>query len=194
MSRRLFKSGLTSAKTVLGLGALLMSVTASALEKTPAGSAETDPTVDDTVGGEMALQSETAVFARFKDLGSDETIERLDSLLSNDESAELIYSLTNALSYEGVTAQKIESTMLGLIKGMDIDDSDVTIAAVMLDHYDNNIAERLEAGKISHHEAFDELIDTADVVITAAYGSSALKAMGKPTKKQLSAKRLRHRL
>ena len=184
MSRRLVRTSLTTAKVALGLAALLMSANAQAVD--------TDKGVEDIEDTDGSIKGETAIFARFADLGTEETAKRLDAMLDKEETAELVYAMTKALSSDDVTAKDIEKTMLSLIKGMKTDESDATVAALMLDYYEQNIAGRLEAGKLGVSDAFDELGDRADVVITAAYGS--FTTSGKKTTRYKAVKRLRRRV
>lgn len=165
MSRKLIRLGLTSSQALLGLAAVLLATEAHAGTKDA-------PLSEDT---EDALKGEAAIFARFGDLGTEETEKRLEELLGKDDTAELVVAVGKALSSDDVTAKDIEKSMLSLLKGLKADASDATLAALMLDYYEQQVRDRLDAGKLGLNDAFDLMNDRAEVVVTAAYGSVAAR-------------------
>jgi hypothetical protein len=131
------------------------------------------------------------VFARFSDLGTEATRERLDSLLAGDDTAERLFAITALLSRDGVTARVIERQLLPLIAGLEEEAADDTLAALMLDQYETQVRARLASGELGVPDVFAYLEARAEVVVTAAYGSISASESRDPRARAILAKKRR---
>lgn len=159
MSRRLLRRGLAAAAT---LATFALPSAALAQDKfdgaSPVAEAEED------------IAGEAAIFARYADLGTAETEARLAELLKSDERAKLVFTVSDALAREKVSARELEATLLSLLKGLTEEGADRTLAALMLQHYLDYVQGPLATREDTPADAFKTMDAGAEVLLSAAYG------------------------
>jgi hypothetical protein len=114
---------------------------------------------------EAAAPSEADVMERFTDLGKSSTEERLASFHADKSLAGSLKKVSDLLARSGVAAADVEGALLPLIKGRTPEDAEVSLAAVMLEHYRGHLAQ--DAG------AIEAMIQRDTVLTKAAFGAKA---------------------
>lgn len=76
-----------------------------------------------------------AILARFPDLDAKSTVQRLAEFQKDPKSAATLKAVSELLSQPGVKARDLDALVLPLVEGRKIDDVDISLAAIMRDHY-----------------------------------------------------------
>lgn len=113
----------------------------------------------------VAAPNEADVMERFTDLGKSSTEERLASFHGNKSLAGSLKTVSDKLARAGVAAADLEAALLPLIEGRTPDDAEVSLAAVMLEHYRGHLTE--DSG------AIEAMIQRDEVLTKAAFGAKA---------------------
>jgi len=75
------------------------------------------------------------VFAQFPDLDAKATVQRLAEFQKDPKKAAALKAVSDLLSKPGVKARDLDTVVLPLVEGRKIDDVDISLAAIMRDHY-----------------------------------------------------------
>ncbi len=75
------------------------------------------------------------IFATFPDLDAKATIQRLAEFQKDPKKAAALKAVSDLLAQPGVKAKDLDTLVLPLVEGRKIDDVDVSLAAIMRDHY-----------------------------------------------------------
>ncbi|MFT4979494.1 MAG: hypothetical protein ACI8S6_005405 [Myxococcota bacterium] len=137
-------------------------VTHTAARSTPAQAAQSD---------DASSNNESAIFARFSDLDSEATEARLKDLSASEDTYGAMLTI-NKLLASGGSAKDVEETVLALVEKATTDETDDTLAALLLDYYETYLRDDLLAGDLTPADVFDELGERNDTLTTATYGSS----------------------
>lgn len=171
VSRLLFRSLVA----LVSIGAVGHTATRTA----PAQAAEDD----------SASSNEAAVFARYSELDDAATESALKELSADKTTYEALRNI-NKLLASGATAKEIEKTVLTLVEKSKSEDTDTTLAAVMLDYYESYLRDDLSSGELEPADVFKEMGEVNDVLTAATYGADWNKTKTR-TSRTLAARKAR---
>lgn len=177
LRQSLLGKGISAAAVVLLMGS---GATVSAQDLV-----ERDRSNDNLTPGDLADEMELpgsttpeeSLFNEYSDLDADETLERLEEILSSPPTAAALSSVLQHVDGRS-RGRALEQAVLALVAGLDEEGLDETLAAVMRHYYDEKVRDDLESGALTRDGAAELLMAANEKITEAAVGSVAQRASG----------------